>query len=168
MNGNIWEAICEHLDIEPNEPFKLKFGLHDTPHPYNLYKVVPNGKAAGLYFQPTPINCWEICDISVNKLLGFDTIAIQEPWKPKVNEEYWHIYWYVEENGDIAHIEVGQTTFTTWYTPDLLRVGVGNCFKTEKQAENNKFKVFERLVGKTWAEWCEENGYFNAEISQTD
>lgn len=168
MNGNIWEAICEHLNIEPNEPFNVILGANDTASKYVQYKIVTHGKAAGLYVRANIDGTWDMSDLSVNGLFGFDTMVTQQPWKPKVNEEYWHIYWYVEENGDIAHIEVGQSTFTTWYTPDLLRVGVGNCFKTEKQAENNKFKVFERLVGKTWAEWCEENGYLNAEASQTD
>lgn len=158
MNGNIWEAICEYLDVEPNEPFKLKFAS-EKDYFGKRYKIKTYGKDAGLYVDLFGNNEWVKSTLYLNKLLGFGTIAIQEPWKPKVNEEYWHIYWYVEENGDIAHIEVGQSTFTTWYTPDLLRVGVSNCFKTEKQAENNKFKVFERLVGKTWAEWCEENGY---------
>lgn len=161
MNGNIWEAICEHLDVEPNEPFKLKFGLHDTPHPYNLYKVVPNGKAAGLYFQPTPNNCWEICDISVNRLLGFGAIAIQEPWKPKSGENYWTVLWTVHSNKE-AELEVSQTYYALSCSTDQLRVGLGNCFKTKEQAQRNKFKVFERLVGKTWEEWCEENGYQNA------
>jgi hypothetical protein len=167
MNGNIWEAICEHLDVEPDEPFKLSF-VSEKDCFGERYKIKTYGKDAGLYVDLFGNNNWVKSTLYLNKLLGFGTIAIQEPWKPKVNEEYWHIYWYVEENGDIAHIEVGQSTFTTWYTPDLLRVGVSNCFKTEKQAENNKFKVFERLVGKTWAEWCEENGYLNAEASQTD
>lgn len=161
MNGNIWEAICDHLGVEPDEPFKLKFGVHDEPHPYNLYKIVSHGKAAGLYFQPMPNNCWEICDISVNRLLGIGTTAIQEPWKPKKGENFWYVLWQVGCN-NVAGLEVSQTNYALNYSPDVLRVSIGNCFKTEEQAESKMYEIFKSLTGQTWQDWCKENGYTDA------
>lgn len=75
--------------------------------------------------------------------------------------------WTIHNNNE-AELEVSQTYYALSCSTDQLRVVLGNCFKTKEQAQRNKFKVFERLAGKTWEEWCKENGYLNAEASQAD
>ena len=162
MNGNIWEAICEYLNIEPDEPFSVILGANNIANKYVQYKIVTHGKAAGLYVRANIDGSWTMSDLSVNGLFGFETMVTQQPWKPKSGENYWTVSWKVHNNNE-AELEVSQTYYALSCSTDQLRVGLSNCFKTEKQAENNKFRVFERLIGKTWEDWCQENGYKSAE-----
>lgn len=106
-------------------------------------------------------------DLSVNGLFGFGTMVTQQPWKPEADEDYWYLAWRIDYD-KIASLDIQHTSYATSCAPDTLRVTIGNCFKTKEQAQRNKFKVFERLAGKTWEEWCKENGYLNAEASQVD
>ena len=167
MNGNIWEAICEHLNIEPDEPFSVILGANDTASKYVQYKIVTHGKAAGLYVRANIDGTWAMSDLSVNGLFGFETMVTQQPWKPEADEDYWYLAWRADYD-KIASLDIQHTSYATSCSPDTLRVTIGNCFKTKERAVQNKFKVFERLAGKTWEEWCKENGYFNAEASQAD
>lgn len=167
MNGNIWEAICEHLNIEPDEPFSVILGANDTASKYVQYKIVTHGKAAGLYVRANIDGSWTMSDLSVNGLFGFGTMVTQQPWKPEADEDYWYLAWRVDYD-KIASFDIQHTSYATNCSPDTLRVTIGNCFKTKEHAARNKFKVFERLAGKTWEEWCKENGYLNAEASQAD
>lgn len=75
---------------------------------------------------------------SVINILDFFTgrySIIKNPWKPKNG----NCYYYVAENNKISKVVWDDDNF------DLAFYAVGNCFKTQKDAEEHIMEIKERL-----------------------
>ena len=73
----------------------------------------------------------------IEDLLANDWEVFNLVWKPVVCD----LYYYIVDNGSIS------ACYYTEYDNDILRVEVGNCFKTREQAEDvvEKLRVIKQL-----------------------
>lgn len=163
---NIWEIICEQLGIEPSHPFAISSEVDDLLGKDTQYKILMGELEIGLYVKFKDETAWRKSDLSLNTLFDKYTIITQKPWKPTLNEMYYYVYWVVDVDDKIAHLDITNTNYVIGHAPDTLKVTIGNCFRTKEQARRNKYKLFERLADMTWDEWCAENGYKDAEKVQ--
>lgn len=81
-------------------------------------------------------------------LLFSDNVKIiKKPWKPKEGERYWYVTGFID--WDIKQEPwVGNGI-------DLSRYLIGNCFKTEEEAEKHKDDVLKVLHGEPLIKWEE-------------
>lgn len=71
---------------------------------------------------------------------GFDIIKL--PWRPKQNGAYYYLY-----SAMVTQISPRiDCSYWAGDTNDYMRLKIGNCFKTEEEAENHKEEVFDRLT----------------------
>lgn len=117
--------VAKLLGVEIGEEFEIKGCM-------GKYKITENGLVGAVsgYNQPTTLT--EI-------LIGRDEI-IKLPFRPKLDEKYYIILHY--NLG--SKFEVIKRTNINCYE-DLVNIHIGNCFKTEQEAEQNKQKIIDLL-----------------------
>lgn len=84
----------------------------------------------------------------MQELMFSDNVKIiKKPWKPKEGERYWYVTGFID--WDIKQEPwVGNGI-------DLSRYLIGNCFKTEEEAEKHKDDVLKVLHGEPLVKWEE-------------
>lgn len=83
-------------------------------------------------------------------LLFSDSIKIvKKPWKPKYNGKYWYV--------GLDEVHDGVVDYNYWEqrAVDFTRYIIGNCFKTEEEAEKRKDDVLKILNGEPLVKWEE-------------
>ena len=73
------------------------------------------------------------CDEYFSKLLAGELTIKRKPWKPKRGETYW----YVEKDGDVLEMEWHPCRYMSNH---VNRYKLGNCYRTQKEAEANRDK----------------------------
>ncbi len=103
------------------------------------YKITEDGV---LYKSPTFVN-WSVNSLgTVGKLLNGDVKAVPKPWKLEVGKQYFYY-----------SVSLNRATTRKWCNGnyDLLLWKFGNCFKTEKEA-NEKGKEIMKQIQKEYEE----------------
>ena len=74
---------------------------------------------------------------------------IKKPWHPEYGERYWCI-WFDENNDSCV-------SSSCWdnHSFDFTKYIIGNCFKTEQEAEKHKADVLRILNGEPLVKWEE-------------
>lgn len=141
---NLIPKICELLGVEIGEEFKISQDgevLDDGA----LYKF------NGIWFYKhnnadDNLDLWDLCtDSTLLLLLNGHIEIVKLPFEPKEGERYWYVYWGTE------HIRVTDIPFED----DDMHYHhkyCGNCFRTQAEAEREKYNIYEKLTGKKWAE----------------
>ena len=130
---NYYKKFAEMLGLELEQEFVLTDDDGNRKDKYT-YKITEDGL---LYKSPT-FN-WAISSLgTIGKLLDGDVKAVPKPWKPKKGETYWYypnpIYF------GVINSYVWNDDLT-----DLLFWKVGNCFRTEEEAEAKGKEIMEQI-----------------------
>lgn len=113
---NILCEVAKKLEIEMGVPFQIKKYKGVFILDKNGLKRIDNG----MYYFAT-----------LGKLITGILEVAHKPWKPKYNEKFYiivsdsHIDSFMWENS----------------IDDILNYKIGNCFKTEEEAKQNKEKI---------------------------
>lgn len=128
---NYYKQFAEMLGLE----LEQEFNLTDTDGKkinYASYKITENG----LYFKGTTNGSWwSETSIFLKNLLSGDYKAVPKTLKPKKGETYWY------------YIDAKRVDWTYWNSKlfDLLNWKIGNCFRTEEEAENKGKEIVGQL-----------------------
>ena len=130
---NNWGKFAEILELELEQEFVITDDDGNRKDKYT-YKITEDGL---LYKSPT-FN-WAISSLgTIGNLLNGDYKVVSKPWKPKKGETYWYypnpIYF------GVINSYVWNDDLT-----DLLFWKVGNCFKTEEEAETKGKEIMEQI-----------------------
>ena len=129
---NYYKQFAEMLGLELDQEFVLTDVDGNRKDKYT-YKITEDGL---LYKSPPFIN-WAISSLgTIGKLLDGDVKALTKPWKPKKGEKYW---FYLYGTKEIIYSRWSDVTY------DLLLWKVGNCFKTEEEAETKGKEIMEQI-----------------------
>ena len=145
---NLIPKICELLDVAIEEEFNLinteTKTLNITERTPTKYRLNNDCPTIIEYYIPAG-DRWSRSTALFNILNG-NLEIIKLPFEPKDGEKYWNVYWN-EEQGICADWNLWHNT-----NDDYMYKYCGNCFRTEAEAEREKYNVYERLMGKKWGE----------------
>ena len=129
---NNWKKFAEMLGLELEQEFVLTDVDGNTKGEL-IYKFTEDGL---LYKSPTLVKWSKSSSGTILRLLNGDYKVLSKPWKPKKGEKYWFYLYGVKEVID-----------NRWRgeTYDLLLWKVGNCFKTEEEAETKGKEIMEQI-----------------------
>lgn len=128
---NKWEKLAELLGVTFNYPFEVSYKGKVHTLTITKYGIVEDGAIASTY----------IYSIILPSLI--EGIAEILPFKPQHNKTYWYVDW--DKNGNLRSTDwVNEGTMI-----DFLIINNGLAFRTQEEAEKNKQKVYEKLVGKS-------------------
>ena len=123
--ANYMAEVAKMLGVELGEEFEI------DKLPTRRYKLTENNGLSGIYFGSWVVD--EDSDKILKSLLLGECSIKRKPWKPKRGETYW----YVEKDGDIWERE----WLSCRYMSDHLnRYKLGNCYRTQEEAEANRDK----------------------------
>lgn len=137
-NKSLLEQFMEENGLQYNVPFwieasnwKVKVKIikeHDTSRGVNMPKIK-------CYYNKE----WENIDSDkwlIDIVFNENYKIIPPKQRPKNGEEFW----YITPNGNIHSVPCDSQA-----TSDIALFLIGNCFKTEKEAEQNKEKILKLL-----------------------
>lgn len=129
---NYYKQIAEMLGVKLEEEFKLKPSCLEKP--WNcLYRFSKDG-LENKYSDLSWVKCEKG---AIDQILIGQTEVIKIPWKPKEGEEYWY------------YSEAWKRAISSkWKSEvqDLVFWKVGNCFKTEEEANAKGKKAIEQIT----------------------
>lgn len=128
---NYYKQIAEMLGVKLEEEFKLKPSCLEKPW-NSLYRFSTDG-LENKYSD----GAWVKCEKgAIDQILIGQTEVIKIPWKPKFGEQY-----------SYYSVSLNRATTRKWCNGnyDLLLWKFGNCFKTEKEANEKGKEVMEPI-----------------------
>lgn len=146
-NRYLIEQFMKENDIEYDVPFKIviKPTIGETD-----FDTVYIHKDDNMYigFTLNYADSDEVVEgdrFDILDLLFADNVKIVKmPWKPKYEEQYY----FINACGDVM-----PDVFYNDIMIDNYRYLLGNCFKTERQAEKHKNDVLKVLNGEPFVKW---------------
>lgn len=135
---NYWKQFAEMLGLELGQEFVLTDSYGKRKDGYT-YQITKNGF---LYKSQINDDWYGERSETIERLLeGYDK-AVPKPWKPKEGE----LYWYYSKT-------LNQAISRNWDAENyaLCLWKCGNCFKTEKEA-NEKGKEIMKQIQKEYEE----------------
>ena len=152
-NIHLLEQFMQENGIEYDKPFTME--IKDGNKLETKYLILRS-----IGFGGTDI---DVIDANTNKrildvepiifmLLFSDNVKIiKKPWKPKLGDGYWYVWFNVNEakEGNVYHDVWGA------HSDDFTRYIIGNCFKTEKEAIKHKDDIVRVLRGEPLVKWEE-------------
>lgn len=127
---NKWKEFAEILDLEMEQEFYLT-DVDGNRKDIFTYKITEDG----IFYKSKISNDWFKTEL-VDALLNGCITAVAKPWKPKKGEHCW-IYSTFSEQA-ISYMWHGGNY-------DLILWKVGNCFKTEEEAEAKGKEIMEQI-----------------------
>lgn len=127
-----WKQFAESLGLELGEEFVITDSYGERKDE-DVYKITENG----LYYRtPTSINWFTEPANTIERLLNGCDIAVPKPWELKVGEKYFYY-----------SVSLNRATTRKWCNGnyDLLLWKFGNCFKTEKEANEKGKEIMEQI-----------------------
>ena len=130
---NLIPKICELLGVEIGEEFEIE---NDAC----LHRFTENG------LEYKVCDVWSAC-ARLNLILNGTEKIIKLPFEPKDGETYWTVYWK-------GIVDMPCAVYETWRgdSCDFANKVSGNCFRTQAEAEREKYNIYEKLTGKKWEE----------------
>lgn len=129
---NYWKQFAEMLGLELGQEFVL-IDIDGEIKDKDTYKITENGLR---YKRPSMIDWFHEPSDTIESILHGNYKAVPKSWKPKNDETYW---WYsMCSKTSISGIFTGSTS-------DLIFWKAGNCFKTEKDANEKGKEIMEQI-----------------------
>lgn len=127
-----WKQFAESLGLELGEEFVIT-GSYGERKDEDTYKITENG----LYYRTPPSMNWFAEPVNtIERLLNGCDIAVPKSWKIKVGETYF--YYSISLNrATTRKCCNGNYDFLLWKC--------GNCFKTEKDANEKGKEIMEQI-----------------------
>lgn len=131
---NYWKQFAAMLGLELGQEFSIVLSSSKEKSK-NVYKITKNG-----VFSRSPNDTngfWGLeQSITVEHLLSGLFEAVPKPWKLKVGEKYFYY-----------SVSLNRATTRKWCNGnyDLLLWKYGNCFKTEKEANEKGKEIMEQI-----------------------
>ena len=129
-----WKQFAEMLKLELEQEFVLT-DVDENIKGELTYKFTEDGL---LYKSPTLVNWSKSPSGTIVRLLNGDYKVVSKPWKPKKGETYWYY-------SGLIHFGVINSYVWNDDLTDLLFWKVGNCFKTEEEAETKGKEIMEQI-----------------------
>lgn len=123
---NYWAEVAKVFGVELEEKFNI-IGSEGKIHAYSPYRFTEEGFRDRVGDYPISV---------LARLINGDYTIDKLPWKPKEEEMYWN----TGVNGGLRH-----DCFNSLFLSSRLNYKVGNCFKTQEEAEKNKDKIIAML-----------------------
>lgn len=126
-----WKQFAEMLGLELGEKFELTYD--DGTINEDTYKIEEDG----FYYKNKQSEYWLAePSTTVNKLINGYCKAVPKPWELKVGEKYFYY-----------SVSLNRATTRKWCNGnyDLLLWKFGNCFKTEKEANEKGKEIMEQI-----------------------
>lgn len=126
-----YKQFAEILGLELEQEFTLVTHNGEKANT-NTYKI----KEDGLYCESATRDYWFVTSSEyLDILLNGEFKAVPKPWKPKYGKAYWYC------------IDAKRVDWTCWNSKvlDLLNWKIGNCFRTEEEAETKGKEIVEQL-----------------------
>jgi len=152
-NNNLMQIIVEKLGLEMGEEFYICCYRDGKKQ---VYCNVASGKNVRSKFKFEPEKgLLKFND--VNETWGkaeermLTEIIHGRPFLPKIGDTYWRVLWD-------GHDSVIEAFSLSWDggTKALEDRYCGNCFRTEEEANAEKYNIYKRLTGKEWKEPADE------------
>lgn len=119
--ANHMAEVAKMLGVELGEEFNIDYATDIT---------TLSAKVTDTGFHIINSNSPEFSGLFLNLLLSGQLEIKRKPWKP----EYIEQYYFIDKNGDIM-----ATVWRDWHE-DIYRYKLGNCYRTEEEAEANRDK----------------------------
>ena len=129
---NHMKEVAEKLGIELGEYFKIideKGLIMDMD-----FRLT---EEEGLQFYYKIYGIW-VNSAKLGDLISGKYQIKKKPFVPKLTE----MYYYISRSGTVGYIKNSLSTF------DFMAYALGNCFKTEVEAETNKEKIMKTCFNK--------------------
>lgn len=130
--NELTRKILEVLEINPDEEFEVKY------NDGRIFKARFNSKK-GQFELFTKIEVWLQDDYLLEHLMIDKVQIIKKSWKPKKGEKYYNID--INDRIDNNYWFGGAIDLGLWH--------IGNCFKTEESAKENKDRILKLLNSDT-------------------
>lgn len=129
---NYWKQFAEMLGLELEQEFVLT-DVDGKRKDIFTYKITEDG----IFYKLKISNDWFKTEL-VDELLNGCIKAVPKPWKPKKGETYWYY-------SSLIHFGVINSYVWNDDLTDLLFWKVGNCFKTDEEAETKGKEIMEQI-----------------------
>ena len=139
---NLIPKIAELLGVEIGEEFKLKQTNGDIKSAKYRFRNIGDQT---IYEHTDFCGDWTMCSAEEVGLLVLGKHEIVKlPFKPKDGKTYWSVRWNREQQLSISS--------ANWANDDIdyRMLYCGNVFRTEAEAEKQKYEIYEKLTGKRW------------------
>lgn len=129
---NKWKEFAEILELELEQEFVLT-DVDGSRKDIFTYKITEDG----IFYKSKISNDWFKTEL-VDELLNGCIKAVPKPWKPKKGDIY---SYYINS----TYFDGTNSCMWTDEGLDLLFWKVGNCFKTEEEAETKGKEIMEQI-----------------------
>lgn len=146
---NLIPKIAEMLGVEIGEEFKLKQTSGDIKSAKYRFRNIGDQI---IYEHTDFCGDWTMCSAEAVGLLVLGKHEIVKlPFEPKYGERYWYVGW------DLI-TKAPYVTDSEFCDVDMCchHKYCGNCFRTQAEAEREKYNIYEKLTGKMWGEVADE------------
>ena len=136
MDKGLTEKVLEILSVATYEGFYTKQGKYINDHRFN-------STLKRFEYWDKKRKIWAHDKEVIDDLLTGKATLIKKPWEPIFNEEYFYF-------------DTDYTIFSHSWEGDLFDLAnwqIGNCFKSEEEAKENKDRVFGLLTGGNIPMW---------------
>lgn len=149
-NIHLLEQFMQENGIEYDEPFKIVFKPTIGETDFDIvYIHKDDNKFIG--FTLNYVDSDEEVEgdrFDILEILFSDRMKIiKEPWKPEDGGKYWYV-WFDK----IRNYKVSSSNWEE-HSADFNRYIIGNCFKTEEEAEKHKDDIVRVLRGEPLVRW---------------
>ena len=129
---NKWKEFAEILELELEQEFVLT-DVDGSRKDIFTYKITEDG----IFYKSKISKDWFKTEL-VDELLNGCIKAVPKPWKPKKGDIY---SYYINS----TYFDGTNSCMWTDEGLDLLFWKVGNCFKTEEEAETKGKEIMEQI-----------------------
>ena len=140
---NLIPKICEMLGVEIGEEFDLCNGMDSSIRMGCIYKF---SNDCLMCADEDDKDCFGVAsDKTLRCILNGSLKIIKIPFQPKEGERYWYVCW------DLI-TKAPYVTDSEFCDVDMCchHKYCGNCFRTQAEAEREKYNIYEKLTGKKW------------------
>lgn len=144
MRNIYWiENIMEEIGIDYDVPFtmEIKDGNKLETKDLILRSIGYGGTDIDVIDANTNKRILDVEPIIFMLLFSDNVKIIKKPWKPEDGGKYWYVWFDKRRNYNVSS--------SNWeeHSADFNRYIIGNCFKTEEEAEKHKDDVLKILSG---------------------
>ena len=130
---NYYKQFAEMLGLELEQEFSIT-----SANGENISSLIYKIREDGLFYKKRKDDVWhsEPSTTLSSRLQGLCKV-VPKPWKPKYGEQYWS---YSVKRSQACCGMFGE------YVKDYACWKLGNCFRTEEEAETKGKEIMEKLV----------------------
>lgn len=139
---NLIPKVTEMLGLSYGEIFRVK---EDGLVKFNPLRFTDKGLE---YLEEE--GKWLPASCSLQKLLNGELEIWRIPYEPKEGDVYWTVIW--SRGARTKGIETIEFEWLDDYN-DHLRKALNMVYRTEKEADDDKYDAFERVTKKRWDDW---------------